>query len=119
MADDRSSDEKWVRIHPDDRLWLEEEVLRLLRERYKETADLNRPSIQDTLSSLFDELRASREELADLRERADWLESRLARCRCESEASTITRDAPHRHPPGLPPEHTRRPSRGRTGARLV
>lgn len=117
--DDESTDEKWVRIHPEDRLWLAEEILRLTRKRYKETNHLKRPSIQDTLGSLFDELRDARERLEEMLERTEWLESRLARCGCDSSLDTFNRDAHSGHQPGPANDDDGTQRRGRRGARLL
>lgn len=118
--DDGPTDEKWVRIHPEDRLWLEEEVLRLLRERYEETDRLKRPSIQDTLGALFEELRDARERMDEILDRNEWLESRLARCDCDSSLDTFNRDAQSGHQPGpADDDEDEAQRRGRRGARLL
>lgn len=48
-----ADDVTWVRIHPEDRLWLDEEIARLGRERYRRTRSLQRPSIKGRCATWF------------------------------------------------------------------
>lgn len=85
---DQQAEEKWIRVHPADRLWLDGEMLRLQRERFEETRVLERPGLQDTVASVFEEVRDSRARIRELEDEVDALHARLESCVCGADVPT-------------------------------
>lgn len=110
-GEQETDEEAWVRIHPEDRLWLDDEIARLRRKRYRQTQSLKRPSIQETLRDVIAEVKTARErtpklkaKIETLQERVQRLRARLSRCVCTSHDEGPDRDAHTGHQPGpIPP----------------